>query len=403
MRNRKNLFKTSQNFIPDTIIDIDDYTPEPKTSKYVYYTPIASNIQSTSSVHFPIKPLLNQEISPIKNPEIKKKTDEINFKNNTDNVNKDNVNKDNVNKDNINKDNVIKDNVIKDNVIKDNVNKDNVNKDNVIKDNTYNINFKDTNDLKDIKNNIKIQNFEKKYDEENITMKQEKKNTDFEPKLIINNDIPFDQNSIPPLPSLTSFLSNMSLNESNKLNETNIKDVQDIKEDTIENTENIEKQINNDFNTYSEEDLLFNLNIIAELKNYDKLSCYDKLFRIDDHYYSQGLMRWWYGDDRCKTLSKLNNVVDETFKYIDNTYLNELLSDNKITNEKNILYENNSEKLQKFYLALNNTIKGLDKLKSTYNIDTSMTTGLDLLMEKIRTRKEKINEILKIKNNSFNY
>lgn len=162
-----------------------------------------------------------------------------------------------------------------------------------------------------------------------------------------------------------------------------------------DNIENIKKMDLSDL--YAEEDLLFNLNIISELKKSDKLSCPEKLLRIDDPGYTQAFTRWWYGEDRSKTLEKLNQIIDATFSYIDKTYLNELDSENEFGKDKKVLYENNSEKLQKFYLALNNTIRGLEKLKSTYGSDTSMTTGLDLLMGKINTRKEKINKILKIK------
>lgn len=164
-----------------------------------------------------------------------------------------------------------------------------------------------------------------------------------------------------------------------------------------ENTENSQKIKADMVKLYNEEDLLFNLNIISELKKSDKLSCPERLLRIDDPGYRQSFTRWWYGEDRSKTLEKLNQIIDATFAYIDRTYLNELDCNSEYRKDKKMLYENNSEKLQKFYLALNNTIRGLEKLKSTYSNDTSMTTGLDLLMGKINTRKEKINKILKIK------
>lgn len=150
-----------------------------------------------------------------------------------------------------------------------------------------------------------------------------------------------------------------------------------------------------------EEQLLFNLNIISELKKDDKLSFCNNQFSIDDPNYMQGVTRWWYGEDRSKTLEKLNDVINETFRYIEETYTNEMDNNTfgNFTNEKSksVLYENNSERLQKFNLALNKTCSGLEKLKNTYNVDTSMTTGLNLLISKIETRLKKINEILKIR------
>ena len=147
---------------------------------------------------------------------------------------------------------------------------------------------------------------------------------------------------------------------------------------------------------YTEEDLLFNLKIISELNISDKLSYDDKLFSIDNPTYTQGLSRWWYGEDRAKTLEKLNNIIDATFKYMDNTFTNKVNLIGSKNIDEGILYENNSQVMQKFYATLLETIKGLEKLKNTYIHDKSMTTGLNLLIERIRRRTVKIDEISRI-------
>lgn len=159
-------------------------------------------------------------------------------------------------------------------------------------------------------------------------------------------------------------------------------------------TEVVEEECQRDL--YTEDDLLFNLKIISELNTADKLSCSSKLFRIDDPSYTQGIYRWWYGEDRAKTLEKLNQIIDSTFEYMDKTFTQRVRSPGSGDTQERVLYETNSQIMQKFYITLIDTIKGLDKLKSTYVIDKSMTTGLGLLIEKIRRRTDKINEILKI-------
>jgi len=151
-----------------------------------------------------------------------------------------------------------------------------------------------------------------------------------------------------------------------------------------------------DSNDYTEENLLFNLKIISELNASDKLSYDSKMFSINNPTYTQGIYRWWCGEDRAKTLSKLNEIVDATFNYMDKTFTNQVSLPGSSHKQERVLYENNSQVMQKFYLALVSSIKGLDNLKSTYSYDKSMTTGLNLLMDRIRRRTDKIDEILKI-------
>ncbi len=168
------------------------------------------------------------------------------------------------------------------------------------------------------------------------------------------------------------------------------------KEDNIIINREENNTVSEEENVYTEGDLLFNLKIISELNTSDKLSCGTKLFKIDDPSYTQGFCRWWYGEDRAKTLEKLNQIIDSTFDYMDKTFTKRVRSPGSSDSIEHVLYETNSQIMQKFYITLMDTIKGLDKLKSTYVTDKSMTTGLTLLIDKIRRRTDKINEILKI-------
>lgn len=179
------------------------------------------------------------------------------------------------------------------------------------------------------------------------------------------------------------------------------KSEQKVEEDKMKNeikeTQNF-NSVEEKYHEYTEENLLYNLKIISELNVDDKLS-YDmnsNMFSIDVPGYTQGINRWWYGEDRDKTLGKLNEIIDATFEYMDNTFTNKVKIPGSSKKEERVLYENNSQIMQKFYITLMDTIKGLDKLKTTYSVDKSVTTKLNLLMDKIRRRTDKINEILKI-------
>ena len=193
--------------------------------------------------------------------------------------------------------------------------------------------------------------------------------------------------------------SELSKNESTSLSETEKKE--DKKEalrglsELKSLSELRELSKNEDINNYKEEDLLFNLKIISELNQSDKLSYDDKLFCIDRPDYVQGIYRWWYNEDRGKTLERLNNIIDATFNFMDHTFLMQKNNPTVNIDTERMLYETKSQVIQKFYINLINAVKGLEKLKLTYMSDKSMTTGLDILIEKIRCRTDKINEILK--------
>jgi len=148
---------------------------------------------------------------------------------------------------------------------------------------------------------------------------------------------------------------------------------------------------------FNEEQLLFNLRIISELKKSDKLTYYDNQFIINEPGYKQGLYRWFYDQDRAKTLENINLLIDETFSHIDNTFKKEL-SEGRYESHRTerVLYENNSQKLQKFREALLDCCKGLDKLKATYEEDRSMSSGISLIVDKVKTRTDKINKIMRI-------
>ncbi len=150
---------------------------------------------------------------------------------------------------------------------------------------------------------------------------------------------------------------------------------------------------------YTADDLLFNLKLIAELDKYDKLSCNSSKLSIDDSGYFQSFVRYFKGESRTKTIEKLNKIVDHTFKYINETFKDELeeqLLEEQLSKEDPRMYENNSQILQKFLVALLETTKGLDKLKFTYTNDRSMVTGIELIIDKIKMRADMIKKILKI-------
>jgi hypothetical protein len=143
-----------------------------------------------------------------------------------------------------------------------------------------------------------------------------------------------------------------------------------------------------------EKTVFINLKIISNIKEYDKLITNEnKQIDIDTSSYLQFMRRWWNGRNRSNTLTYLKDYVyKDAFIIIDTTLQNEMK--NKYNN--NFFEQSNHNILQKFLVEFKNSIRGLQNLKITYNNDVSFRSQLDVIIEEIEFRIEKIKESLKI-------
>jgi hypothetical protein len=147
---------------------------------------------------------------------------------------------------------------------------------------------------------------------------------------------------------------------------------------------NIDSKINQVF---------INLKILSNIKEYDKLlKSESDIIEIDGASYLQPVKRWWNGRNRQSTLDFLKEFISDTFKIIDDTLENELRG----RADPNFFRESNHNILQKFLLELTNSIRGLQNLKITYSYDITFKSQLDILIEGIEFRNERIREALKI-------
>ena len=58
--------------------------------------------------------------------------------------------------------------------------------------------------------------------------------------------------------------------------------------------------------------------------------------------------------------------------------------------------QENSSLLQRFTIEMERACIGLENLKSTYQDDVRIVSEIDIMIEQLRLRNEKINKILKI-------
>jgi hypothetical protein len=138
----------------------------------------------------------------------------------------------------------------------------------------------------------------------------------------------------------------------------------------------------------STDQVLTNLKIISQIKKGEKIVTNSSILEIDNRYF-QSVRRWWQQNSRISTIDFFNKVIDRSFEIIDTTY-NEKEKDNYYFNEEN------SRILQKFSLEMTNSCKGLSNLKETYTNDVTTTSQIDIMIEKIKGRVEKIQKIMTI-------
>jgi len=142
--------------------------------------------------------------------------------------------------------------------------------------------------------------------------------------------------------------------------------------------------------------VFINLKIFSRIKKQDKLCFSGDSLEIDNRYVAF-VRRWFNSDDRNKSIEYINAIIQRVFTIVDETYSNEQNKTGvKKSNDISPFKEENSNLLQRFSIELSNTITGLENLKKTYNDDSLIKSNLDLVIDKIKIRIDKINKLLRI-------
>jgi len=129
--------------------------------------------------------------------------------------------------------------------------------------------------------------------------------------------------------------------------------------------------------------ILSNLTLLSKVQKYEKLIIKkrqnkgDKNFEIQiDNSYLPSIKRFYYGDDRDKTIEYLNKLIN----YGIEKYDNEKKNDNKIG-------------MNKIASLLESSKLGLSNLKITYNTDQSITSKIDIIIDTIDVFRINIHSI----------
>jgi hypothetical protein len=140
--------------------------------------------------------------------------------------------------------------------------------------------------------------------------------------------------------------------------------------------------------------LFCNINVISQLKSGQKLYFIDDQFIIDNNNYGiiNTFARWWYDENRNKTLEKIVILTNDTIKHAHNcinsqngqSLENLKLREWELERDR-VISKNNIEFLQFIISSLNKLIVGLNCLKDTYADDVTFSSKLDFQIQFINT------------------
>ena len=144
--------------------------------------------------------------------------------------------------------------------------------------------------------------------------------------------------------------------------------------------------------------IFINLKIISLIKKNEKLSIkedQEKSLTVDGNtnfLYIQSIKRWINNDNRKKTLSYINNIIQNTFDSMDQIYENF----NK-EEKQNVFEEDDESLLLRLSKELIKASDGLKNLRITYENDSVINSQIQLLLDKIQIKVDKINKLLNVK------
>ena len=125
-------------------------------------------------------------------------------------------------------------------------------------------------------------------------------------------------------------------------------------------------------------EVIVNLNVLSELKEKNKLTTKETFFNIDSsHTYIQPGLRWWYGNSRDESISKINNLINEAFKF--------------------------SKSKPEIVDYLSKSKSGLENLKKTYNDCAKSQARINIIIDDIDRFLEPKKKILNLSDENSDF
>ncbi len=154
--------------------------------------------------------------------------------------------------------------------------------------------------------------------------------------------------------------------------------------------------------------LFCNLKVISQLEPDQKLYVSDKELVIDVSNYLSPISRWWYDENRDKTLERITELAEEAIQNGNNAIRSESGNDyrfleNSETNIKlrewelerdTITSTTNIGFLEHLISELTNLIQGIETLRKTYESDKTLCSKLEVIVQNLNSNIDKFKNFL---------
>lgn len=124
-----------------------------------------------------------------------------------------------------------------------------------------------------------------------------------------------------------------------------------------------------------------NLKVISKIDTHSKIIIRNGNIYIDDSkVWYQSIKRWCFGDDRYGTIQFIKTIIQTAF-----TYSNNLTLKYKTNQDKSVL-----SILENMKKDFENGLRGIEKLKETYNEDLVMVSNLEIISNSITEHSKEL-------------
>lgn len=136
---------------------------------------------------------------------------------------------------------------------------------------------------------------------------------------------------------------------------------------------------------------LNNLHVLAALSHNDKLLTNDDIFGIYSPTSLRGLMRMWYGENRCQNVQRVRTTVRAAISFVEKSLENvNSLIDHRGTDSETsavTLMELRIATMVRHHFrmlsALRNAVGGIQNLLQTYRDDPVLTSQIQSLLDEV--------------------
>lgn len=154
------------------------------------------------------------------------------------------------------------------------------------------------------------------------------------------------------------------------------------------------------------DNLFINLKVLSKLRPGQKLYTKEELLVLDDgNIYRQMFMRWWYGEDRIKTLNKIQDIIRSAIGCGQNIIHSELIihiQNSDILDEKNknnvkfwnlernkFIQIDNHTLIKMLLSEMKAALEGMKNLRQSYDDDKTLSSKLELECELMQSNIRK--------------